>query len=217
MKICAISDTHSYHRQVVVPEADVLIHAGDITWKGELPIVEDFAKWLKDIQIPHKIIIWGNHEVGFERGYKRDPAIKVIQDAGAIYLEDSGVEIDGIKFWGSPIQPFFFDWEFNRQRGQDIKVHWDKIPTTTNVLITHGPAYGILDEAPRGSGMFDHVGCQDLLNRINELPQLKAHIAGHIHNGHSPVPVIINGVKFINASVCTENYKPTNLPVVFEV
>lgn len=215
MKIVAISDTHNKHREIKIPDADVLVHAGDITWRGELSIVQDFADWLKDIPIKHKIVIFGNHELGFQRGHKRDPAIKLIQDAGATYLEDSGIEIDGVKFWGSPWQPWFHDWEFNLQRGKDIDAKWALIPQDTNVLITHGPPYLIMDEAPRGIGAFDNVGCKDLLNRVGALENLKYHVFGHIHNGYGTKE--FGPCTFINAAICTEAYAASNEPIVFEV
>jgi Icc-related predicted phosphoesterase len=215
MKIVAISDTHSHHRKLIIPEADVLVHAGDITWRGELPIVEDFANWLKELPIKHKIVIFGNHELGFRAGYKREPAIKLLQDAGIIYLEDSGINIEGVQFWGSPWQPWFHDWEFNLQRGKDIAAMWAKIPDNTNVLITHGPPYLIMDEAPRG--VFDHenVGCKDLLDRLGNLTELKYHVFGHIHHGYGTKQM--GPCTFVNASSCTEKYNPENPPIVVEI
>jgi Icc-related predicted phosphoesterase len=215
MKIVAISDTHSYHRRIVLPEGDILVHAGDITFRGELNVLEDFASWLKESPIKHKIVIFGNHELGFRDGPKRERAIKILQDAGIIYLEDSEVVIDGVKFWGSPWQPWFHDWEFNLQRGKDIANMWSKIPDDTNVLITHGPPALILDEAPRGVLGYDNVGCKDLLDRIGNLNSLKCHIFGHIHNSYGTKQV--GPCTFVNAASCTEAYSPTNPPIVVEV
>lgn len=215
MKICLISDTHAQHRKLVIPECDILVHAGDITYKGELKVIEDFASWLKEQPAKNKVVIFGNHELGMEYGPKRDPAIKLIQDSGSIYLEDSGVTIDGINFWGSPITPFFFDWAFNRQRGKDIKSHWDRISDNTNVLITHGPPYMIRDEVQRGVFDTKNVGCVDLLNRISDLSHLVLHVFGHIHGGYGSTK--IDQCTFVNASSCTEAYKPTNPPIVVEI
>jgi Icc-related predicted phosphoesterase len=215
MKIIAISDTHSYHNKLVIPEGDVLIHAGDISWRGELPIIASFADWLKELPIKHKIVICGNHELGIQSGYKREQAIKLIKDSGAHYLEDNGVEIDGIHFWGSPATPWFHDWEWNYERGEVIAAVWKKIPENTNVLITHGPPYMILDEAPRGIMDVEHVGCEELTKRIESLPNLKAHIFGHIHHSYGTKQV--GPCLFVNASSCTEAYKPINPPLVIEV
>ena len=214
MKIIAISDTYSFHRQVEIPEGDVLVHAGDISWKGELDIIEDFSNWLKEL--PHqKIVIGGNHELGLERGSKRKQMIDFIVKSGAHYLEDDGIEIDGVKFHGSPITPYFFDWEFNRQRGADIKHHWDLIPDDTNVVITHGPPYGILDKVKNNHSRDPHQGCEELLKRLKQLPNLKASIFGHIHEAAGEIE--IDGVKYVNAATCTSNYDPTNKPIIINI
>lgn len=215
MKICCISDTHSKHRQLDLPEADVLVHAGDITWRGEISIMEDFTGWLKELPIKHKIVIFGNHELGFQYGHKREPAIKLVQDAGATYLEDSGVTIDGVNFWGAPWQPWFHDWEFNLPRGERLAAKWALIPDNTNVLITHGPPFLIRDLAPRGVFDGESVGCKDLLARLQELPELKLHVFGHIHHGYGQSQV--GPCTFVNASTCTEAYSPTNEPIVVEL
>jgi len=215
-KIIAISDTHSYHRRIKIPDGDFLIHAGDITYRGEMHIIKDFAIWLK--QFPHKkIVIFGNHELGLEEpGAKKTEAIQMIVDSGAIYLEDNVIEIDGIHFHGSPITPWFYSWAYNRQRGQEIKRHWDLIPNATDVLITHGPPYMIMDKVPfKGINPSDNVGCEDLMNKINVLPNLKAHIFGHIHDGWGMIEK--NGIKFVNAACCTEQYQPINKPITFEI
>ena len=127
-----------------------------------------------------------------------------------IYLNDSGVTIEGIKIWGSPIQPWFYDWAFNRQRGSEICKHWDLIPNDTDVLMTHGPAYMRLDKTTSGH----YVGCMDLLTAIRRVrPQF--HISGHIHEAYGMVK---EGVTtYINASVLDERYEMRNEAVVFEV
>jgi predicted phosphodiesterase len=215
MKLVPISDTHSFHRKVNVPEGDVLICCGDITGRGEMAIIEDFVDWMKEQPHRNKLVVFGNHEKGMEKGYKREPALALLREAGIIYLEDSGVEIDGIHFWGSPWQPLFYSWEFNLPRGKALAEKWALIPNSTDVLITHGPPFNILDEAPRDFGSTEHCGCEELAKRVFELPNLKAHFFGHIHYSHGQQE--INGIKFVNAAICTEDYKPTNPPIVVEI
>jgi Icc-related predicted phosphoesterase len=218
MRLCIISDTHSLHRQVNIPEADALIHAGDITHRGELSIIEDFTNWLKEQPAKYKIVIFGNHSLGMERGPKRKPAISMLEKAGAIYLDDSGCEIDGIKFWGSSITPEFCGWEYNRQRGKDIQVHWDKIDPLTEVLVSHGPAFGILDEAPRGFGRFENAGCKDLLDTIdNRLKNLRLHCFGHIHRDSDEQPIVRDNITYANASILNNDYKLTNTPIILDI
>lgn len=218
MKIIAISDTHCYHRRIkAIPDGDILIHAGDITSCGEIGALDDFAHWMKELPHKHKVFIAGNHDMTLQRECViRDELLKMFKDCGLIYLQDSTIVIDGISFYGSPWQPEYHSWSFNLPRkGKELTKKWDAIPDDTNVLITHGPPHMILDEAPRGVFDFENVGCEILANRIWELPKLKAHIFGHIHNSRGIRKEL--GVQFVNASICTEAYNPTNLPQEIEI
>lgn len=219
MKIVAISDTHSKHRSVKIPEADILVCAGDITFKGELNIIEDFCDWMRSLPIKHKICIFGNHEVGMsiDGHKKRKGALKALSNANIHYLQDSGIEIEGLKFWGSPVQPRFFNWEWNRDRGKDIDKHWQMIPDDTNVLITHGPPYGIQDivELSPFEERDPHQGCADLLRKVSSLEHLKLHIFGHIHGGHGTAKY--GPCTFVNAAICTDRYEPTNPAIVIDL
>ena len=148
MKLVIISDTHC--QQIPIPDGDVLIHCGDHTYQGNVPESEPALQWLVDQPHKHKLIIAGNHEVGWENDlrsnhYRSIPHTKprhLDKFPELTYLHETGIEIDGIKFWGSPYQPFFMNWAFNRQRGPQLQAHWAKIPDDTDVLITHGPPYG---------------------------------------------------------------------------
>ena len=128
------------------------------------------------------------------------------------YLQDSHILIDGVKIYGSPWQPEFFDWAFNLPRnGEELKYTWNKIPDDTDILITHGPAYGYVD---RVIGEYQHLGCELLIERINEV-QPMLHVCGHIHTGNG---VVDNGVTtFINASVLDERYDYTYKPYNIEL
>jgi len=220
MKITAFSDSHTEHKLLsnmgLLPPADVLICGGDISYRGTEPEVKNFLDWFLRLEgFAHKIFIAGNHDFWFER-YPDKMKNTVLPD-NVHYLNDSGVTIDGVKFWGSPITPWFHNWAFNRDRGEEIKEHWDLIPLDTNVLITHGPPYNILDEVLYESRYNPEkkVGCRDLLNKIGELKDLKANIFGHIHEGYGEMEV--NGVRFFNASFMTRDYEPINKPFTFEI
>ena len=143
MKIIAISDTHGLHSQLKLPPGDILIHAGDISVKGTERETVGIMNWFSQQDFKHKILIAGNHDFYFERMPFEE--INKMIPAGIIYLNDSGIEIDGITFWGSPITPEFMNWAFNRKRGNEIAKHWKLIPKNTDVLITHGPPFGKLD------------------------------------------------------------------------
>ena len=205
MKIVAISDTHGLHWHLNIPGGDVLIHAGDLTDRGIIQDVEDFNTFLGTLPHPHKIVIAGNHDFCIE-DYRMD-----YEDilTNCIYLQDQEVTIDGVKFYGSPWQPWFYDRAFNLQRGPEIRAKWELIPGDTDVLITHGPPYGIRDLTARG----DQPGCQDLLEVIEGIKP-RVHIFGHIHEGYGITSY--GTTTFINSSSCDHLYQPVNPPVIYE-
>lgn len=207
MRFVCISDTHNKLNRLVIPDGDVLIHAGDATGRGTVQELSRFNKEIGELPHPIKIFVPGNHDLGCEE----TPQIaKLISSNFTHYLVDESVEIDGVKIYGSPYQPEFCNWAFNLPRGEPLKRKWAQIPDDTNVLITHGPPYGILDQTPTG----EKVGCHDLMNRIQELKELKMHHFGHIHHSYGIEQK--GGVTFINTSICTEEYLPTNQPIVFD-
>ncbi|MDF1660449.1 MAG: metallophosphatase domain-containing protein [Planctomycetota bacterium] len=192
MRIVAISDTHDCHQHYnteSLPSGDILIHGGDMTRSGTLGEVEAFNTWLGALDFEYKLIIAGNHDWCFQRSPEQARALLT----HGIYLEDSGVEIAGLKFWGSPWQPDYNDWAFNRPRGACLAEKWQLIPEQTDVLITHGPPYGIGDQVHSG----DHVGCRDLLKRVQRI-RPRVHIFGHIHEAYGVTE--LEGTSFVNAS-----------------
>ena len=206
MKFVAISDTHDKHAGLSLPEGDVIIHAGDATMRGTEQQVRNFLQWFSGLDYRYKIFIAGNHDFLFER-LPEEEVRKLIPE-NVIYLNDSGVEIEGIKIWGSPIQPWFQDWAFNRQRGADIKKHWDLIPSGTDILITHGPPFGILDRLILGM----NVGCEELRDAVRRVNP-SVHIFGHIHESYGELAS--GETRFINAAVLNEDYFLTNEPIGF--
>jgi Icc-related predicted phosphoesterase len=213
VKIVAISDTHEQQDALELPEGDILIHAGDITYNSDPHEIEKFGIWLRKQPFEYKIVIAGNHDFLFESD--REKAVEllgVMLGSGVIYLQDSAVTVRGLKIYGAPWQPRFFDWAFNVDRGQPIQRYWDLIPNDIDVLVTHGPPHGILDET-LGK---EHVGCESLRNTIdNRLEKLKLHVFGHIHPGHGMHKE--GNIIYGNASICNEKYKPVNAPLVIEL
>jgi Icc-related predicted phosphoesterase len=208
LKFVAISDTHCRHYSLKLPKGDVIIHAGDITYKGEEAEVVDFLNWFSKLNYKYKIFTAGNHDFFFE---KAKPAyVQSLIPEGVHYLNDSGVQIEGINLWGSAITPWFFNWAFNRQRGKSITKHWKLIPADTHILITHGPAYGILDTVVNEN----HVGCVDLLKKVQEVKP-KFHITGHIHEAYGKMKK--GETTFINACMLNENYELVNTPQIFQL
>ena len=209
--IVSISDTHGLHRKVTLPDGDVLVHAGDFSaGSGSVRGLMDFNAWLGEIKSRFSkiIVVAGNHDMMLEEF----PSTARHLFTNCIYLENEEIVIDGVKFYGSPVTPWFHSWAFNVDRGDLISKVWARIPDDTGVLITHGPPHGIMDVTPYGN---IHVGCEDLYDRIYLLPQLKLHIFGHIHDGHGTM--MDGDVMFVNASICDEKYRATNQPIVVEI
>lgn len=197
MKILHLSDTHGcHHRLQNLPEADVVVHSGDFTMTGSEQEVIDFLNWFCDLQYAHKIFICGNHDdclYGANIGGL---------DANVHYLCNSGIEIDRVKFYGVPM--FMDDCVTDRQ-AKNIA----KIPDDTDVLITHSPAYGILD--------FDdniNYGDEQLLIKVMEVhPRL--HLFGHIHAQHG---IIVDyGITFSNGAIMNADYTNLNQPNILEL
>lgn len=201
LEIDAISDTHNKHKQIKLPGGDILIHSGDVSGRGQSGEILPFLDWYAEQDYSALILVPGNHDWGFAKEPER--YAKECADRKIILLNDSGMEVEGIKIWGSPVQPWFHNWAFNRFRGAEIKKHWDLIPTDTEVLITHGPPSHILDAVPRGYKEIEHVGCVDLYNRIIET-KIKLHVFGHIHEGAGYK--YDSGRTYVNASSLDGNY-----------
>ena len=206
MRIVCLSDTHDLHRELTVPDGDLLLHAGDATMKGTPAQIEAFDRWLGTLPHPHKVVIAGNHDWAFQR----TPATARAMIRNARYLEDEETTVAGLRIWGSPWQPWFFDWAFNLQRGAEIAAKWALIPAGIDVLITHGPPLGILDRTSRG----DDAGCADLLAAVQRV-RPKLHLFGHIHEGYGVVER--DGTRFVNASNCSERYQPVQPPIVVDL
>jgi predicted phosphohydrolase len=206
LRLVCMSDIHSLTPVVPIPEGDVLIIAGDICGYGTLDELKAFDAFLCGLPHPHKLLVAGNHDWPFARVPQQ--AIALLRNA--TYLKDSGIEIDGLKFWGSPWQPEFFNWAFNLPRGAPLARVWAQIPEDTDVLITHGPPYGILDRIDDG----EHVGCEELRATLPRV-RPRVHVFGHIHEDYGVLEQ--DGTTFINASLCDGRYRPVNAPIVIDV
>lgn len=226
MKIACLSDTHLKHKDVEtygIPEADVLIHAGDFSNRGTLREFQLFLSFLYNL--PHKKIIFiaGNHDLIFEarrkemRSLMNDLAVDT--NYRIVYLDESGIEVDGLRFYGLPHQPRFHNWAFNRDP-MGMEAVCSRIPENTDVLITHGPPREILDVPGHPHkhdelGNIRHCGCPILKRHIFERVKPKAHIFGHIH-GSAGVETI-NGIEFVNAASLGEDYTTINPPITIEL
>lgn len=197
MKILHLSDTHGRHsRFKELSEADVLVHSGDFTMTGSEQEALDFLNWLCDLPHAHKIFICGNHDDCLY-GANIDGL-----DSNVHYLCNSGIEIEGVKFYGVPM--FMGDCITDRQ-----KRNIERIPVNTDVLITHSPAFGILD--------FDdniNYGDGQLLAKVMEV-QPRLHLFGHIHANHGIVTA--HGIIFSNGAIMNSDYTNLQEPNLIEL
>ena len=198
MRIVSISDSHNNHRDINIPDGDVFICAGDITnFNRSRKHYIDFNEWLGTLPHSKKIIIAGNHDELFQR----QPEVARGLMTNCIYLEDSEVIIDGVKFYGSPWQKWFYDWAFNFPPRSIVaaKMKWAEIPDDTDVLITHSPPHQICDVNTMG----ENIGCEMLAERVFEV-QPKIHVFGHIHESAGRYGTIGNTLFF---NVCNDRDK----------
>jgi len=214
MKIAAFSDCHEQFKAIKFPkDFDLLICAGDFTYRGDYFAIRDFLEELRALEKP-TIIVAGNHELTLDKINSSENQLINIYcrpEANQFYLKNQGIDFLGYKIWGSPYTPWFHDWAFNAPR-DNIQEHWDKIPLDTEILVLHGPPYGILDYTDTGN----NVGCEALLSTIKtKLKKLKVCIFGHIHESYGQVE--IDGVRYYNVSICNRNYKPVNPATIIEV
>ena len=216
-RIVSLGDTHGSHFGIKVPNGDVLVHCGDFSSHGGMRDSVDFMNWFGTHPHPHKLFCAGNHDWLPER----DPGLfqMLMKQApkNMHYLQDGGITIKGLKFWMSPYSPRFYNWAFNCDRGEDIKRHWDMIPVDTDVLITHGPPYGICDEVPRSgfNNIMKHTGCKDLLDAIKRIKP-KIWLGGHIHYSGGKTCIDSN-TTYANVSVLNEEYQVVRGPTVFDI
>lgn len=217
LSLSLISDTHNRHNKItdLLKGGDIIIHSGDFTSMGYKHECEDFLKWFIRLPYRYKIFICGNHELGVEE----DPNMLLelidkhqsLIENDLIYLNEQSIQVEGLDIFGSAYTPFFHNWAFNVERGEEIAKHWAKIPYDTDILVTHGPVYGINDKVLGG---FENLGCKDLRDKVFEVSPL-IHQCGHIHSGQGYKEV--GKTNFFNASILDERYnvayKPWNIEI----
>jgi len=227
MRITVLSDTHTRHGlipMVDLPGGDLLLHAGDIMNSGyNKNDIWDFCHWYQSLdQYEDKVFIAGNHDRMFQnhpedvKGWlDKFPLINYLQDQElALYFDGPNGDMpeNNIRIYGSPWQPEFYSWAFNLPKnGIEIAGKWEAIPSNTDILVTHGPAFGTLDTVKGRE--HDNLGCELLAQRI-EVVKPKIHICGHIHSGYGYE--FKDGTHFFNTSVLDESYEYTQKPMTFD-
>lgn len=173
-KICIIADTHRKHREIEIPECDLLIHCGDMCSfeQEELATLQDVDAWFSESLAKQVVYIGGNHDYLLQSGEF------VFQNAH--YLEDRMVELAGLKIYGAPWCPDLMGFAFY-QDDTDIVERWKSVPEGVDILVTHTPPYGVLDTPSSGS---PHLGCAHLKQELERISP-RYHVFGHIHASHA--------------------------------
>lgn len=205
MRLVCVSDTHNLHHDIAIPDGDILIHTGDCTDGGTRNETENFLRWLSAQPHKYKLLVPGNHDFYFEKS----EYIKKVPE-NIHLLIDKGIKIEGYQFWGSPVTPGLENWAFNRERGVQIRNHWDLIPEDTDFLITHTPPYGILDEIRSGI----KLGCEELATII-DIIQPQYHLFGHIHNASGSLKR--SSTNFYNLSILDERDRIIHSPIILDL
>ncbi len=213
MKVVALSDLHG-NLPARVPTCDLLLVAGDITPAANHGLnfqrdwlEREFRPWLERMPARKIVGIAGNHDLIFEQAPKSVPA-----DLPWTYLQDSGFSCDGLNIWGTPWQPWFWDWAFNGDP-EKLKRQWRLIPDNTDILVVHGPPRGYGDGVPSGNGL-RRCGCPLLLERIQEIMPRPV-VFGHIHEGRGDWQM--GRTRLANVTIVDADYRAVYEPYVFEI
>lgn len=214
MLIAALSDFHNYFFDL--PKADVLIIAGDATMMGTPGELQQLSDWLSTQieKYSYVIVIHGNHDKGFDSEYSA-LAKEFLTKIGVLYLNHEFIKVAGLKIFGSPFIPQIGKskfWASEVPRGDQIAKKWKDIPENLDILITHGPPYGVLDKGI----CRENYGCYDLKHRIEtmKLPP-KIHIFGHVHSGAGNIK--IGKTEYFNVSIMDEQYEPAYPVTMIEI
>lgn len=211
MKLVIVSDTHNKLQTLQIPKGEILIHCGDLTMGGTQKECETelAVLWKLKSRFQRIILVAGNHDWLAQNR----PSLfrELCTKNGVDYLCDEAVVMGGLKFYGSPHQPRYFDWAFNLNRGRDIREKWDLIPVDTDVLVTHGPPFGVLDYSEYGKM---RAGCEDLLEVVQRIKPA-IHCFGHLHASYGMVER--GGTTFLNAAVLNDRYDVARQPWVVNI
>lgn len=202
MRIVAVADTHHRYPLPDLPPGDLLLFAGDACMFGDLQEFCRFAHWFNRTPFTHRVWIPGNHD----RIIEKDTSLGRSMVDGTMLI-DKLVEVEGIRIYGSPYTPEFCNWAFMESQ-TELEARWARMPSNIDILLTHGPPHGYLDEAGYlEDGSPRHVGDIELWKAV-KLRRPKYHIFGHVH-AQGGKDLIAGPTKFMNVSLCDSDYLHT--------
>lgn len=206
MILALLSDTHGKHRSVNVPECDIVLHAGDVSHFGDKAAVHDFVEWLYEQPARYKVFIAGNMDYFAEA---HESLLRSMLPPGVFYLQNESLTLGGITLYGAPQTPRYHNTAFNVNRGKALAAYWQHIPDDTDILITHGPPYGILDTTRYGEQVGDRMLAEHVL-RVSP----KLHLFGHIHEASGQHET--DRTRYVNAAIVDADYRPVKSPVLLD-
>lgn len=212
MKIVAVSDLHGTLPEI--PPCDLLLVAGDVCpvkdhslGRQAAWLDTEFRAWLSRAPARKVVGVAGNHDFIFQQQPDLVPAGLPWE-----YLEDSGCEWGGLRFWGTPWQPWFFDWAFNLEEPQ-LEEKWRLVPAGTDVLVLHGPPFGYGDGVPEAGGV-RRTGSPSLLERIRDVKP-RVVVFGHIHEGRGEWH--LDGTVLANVTILDVAYRHVHPPWEYDL
>lgn len=205
LRLVLLSDTHELHREIDdLPPGDILVHAGDCTmFSRSLRAIVDFNDWLGELPHRHKVVVPGNHETFLQT----DPSNRKLLSNATVLINEA-VTVAGLRIWGSPITQS--GPAFGLRSPDDRRRFYSSIPEDTDVLVTHGPPFAMLDRSPGST----HQGDPVLLDAVMRVrPRL--HVFGHIHAGFG----IFEGehTTFVNAALLGPKGEIDKKPLVLRI
>jgi Icc-related predicted phosphoesterase len=209
MRVVVVSDTHDNYPEL--PEGDLLIHCGDFSRDGGVEEIERAMCWLAEQPHRHKVVVPGNHDRALEGRSVWDG----LEWLGTRLLVDRLVEIEGLKIYGSPWTLPWQNFAFQRTE-EELREIYARIPEGLDILVTHGPPYGVLDWTLRG----DAIGSIALREAVARTKP-RHHVFGHIHEAYGRKQTFLTfPTMHYNCSwvaLDKSGPKPPNPPTILEV
>ena len=201
MRLLLISDTHELHRELRLPPADLLLHAGDWTmFSKRMSAVRDFDEWLGEQNLRYGAVgCPGNHEFYLEEDERKASLTRNLS-----ILNGAEATVGGLRIWGSAVTPLA-GGAFGKSNPTDRSRHWAAIPAGIDILITHGPPAGILD---------DSCGDPELLDAVRRT-RPKLHLFGHVHGSYGVHETA--DTTFVNAALLGPDGDLAYDPLVLEI
>jgi predicted phosphodiesterase len=229
VRVVVVSDTHGKHRCVTLPEADVLVHCGDVLQRYGYPGgrgaasggLDDFDAWLGEQRhIEHRLVVGGNHDVAWEEGAWQ-PCNARMLCGGEVH------RLCGLTFWGSPhslpgvtSNTAFQAVELGEAHATDAQRAVEALGEV-DVLVTHARS-PLFEQSARSARVWLHGHLHDeygvsSLDRSRGATRAVGHVSDRgegaaAEGGGEGVSCVC-----VNAATCDMIYRPVQPPVVLDI